>query len=66
MDTEFEIGTPEWRLEHIRLGDAILDTLHSTAELTKISTPDKALKIRALAEVAQAHYAAANVRYRPQ
>lgn len=50
--------TPEWRLAHAQRGDSILARFEA-----KGSIP--ALEMAAVAAVAAAHYAAANVRAKP-
>lgn len=51
--------THQWRLEHARVGDSLLDQIR--ADLERLS----AEQITAMAALAQAHYAAANVRAKP-
>ena len=64
---EFPVGSPEWREFHVKAGDAVLEkTLGIRTDTSNASENTRnILLIRALAEVAQAHYLAANVRYRP-
>lgn len=62
---EGKLLTQEWREEHARAGDEALRDAAEIADRDNGDTVILAAAAQAFAAIAQAHYAAANVRARP-